>query len=244
LKTHIALHELNRDHHCTECPASFNTAATLRKHGEIHKDFEKPFLCDEPECQWRFKNEKGLRLHKHTHIKTNDWNCQLCTKSLKTKDNLRRHTIVCHGEGFEKVPCTICKKSFAKKHIKSHLRSHSSLRAYKCQLCHKSFKTFEAVSKHEKSHEKPIIKKEPVKCPKCPKLFTGLLKHKFINRSKKITINSFLGLGQLGSHLQIHEKKNNVCECDICGIQAKNHSHILLHMEAHISKLKLYYLRV
>lgn len=176
LETHIKTHQLNRDYHCSQCPSTFKVIGAMKKHEKNHS-LEKTFCCDEPGCKWKFKEERSLKLHKHCHAKTNDWICTLCNRALKTKDNLRRHTISYHTGGFKRISCGICKKSFQQKHLKSHLRSHTDLRIYECKSCHRSFKTFEGLSRHENTHEKASIKKALVKCPICPKMVAGMLDH-------------------------------------------------------------------
>ena len=93
--------------------------------------------CDQ--CDKTFKCPSGLRRHMTVHSSERPFQCIICSKSSKTKDDLLRHMKTTHSNERPHV-CESCGKSFKEKGIlKRHMLLHSGEKPHSCALCNETF---------------------------------------------------------------------------------------------------------
>ncbi|XP_045615645.2 uncharacterized protein [Procambarus clarkii] len=145
LASHKKVHKLNCDYKCSLCPASFTRKNILDKHEKVHKTKEQCKVC------YKFLlSKQRLENHMKLHERNNSGNgskhdgegmlkCNICDKSLTSKDILRKHLRKIHGklpEGKKKVEamerekrfvCHVCSKGFTRScSLSTHLlKAHS-----------------------------------------------------------------------------------------------------------------------
>lgn len=126
LLTHLKSHKNAASYKCSLCPASFIKKNVLDKHEKIHKVKEQCKIC------YTFLPSKlsllnHMKLHSPENSKDENnrmHKCEICNKSLTTKDILRKHMRKIHG----KLPKTV-------KQIKPVERE----KRFFCQWCSKGF---------------------------------------------------------------------------------------------------------
>ncbi|WP_330926410.1 C2H2-type zinc finger protein [Candidatus Sororendozoicomonas aggregata] len=109
------------------------------------------------------------------------------------------------------LTCNVCQKTFKKQeYLTKHMRIHTGLRPYKCSHCDKSFTVSAALRRHERIH----TGETPYKCPQCDRAFTQS--------------------GGLQIHLRTHTGEKPY-PCDICGkafaTASTRRSHLKVHKE-------------
>lgn len=145
LASHKKLHKLNCEYKCSLCPASFTRKNVLDKHEKVHKTKEQCKVC------YKFLlSKQRLETHMKLHERNSSGNgskdgsegmlkCDLCDKSLTSKDILRKHMRKIHGkfpENKKKVEaverekrfiCHWCSKGFTRScNLRTHLlKAHS-----------------------------------------------------------------------------------------------------------------------
>ena len=162
-------------YHCTVegCTSHFFTHAALRKHVEsVHKVFT--FVCYV--CDKRYRRQSSLKEHLSTHKSHKPHLCDVCGKAFHTKDLcsshrkmhgdrkltcsecgakfkqrnvLYQHKVVRHGHGHRRFCCQTCGKDFAtKQNCENHMRIHSGICPYSCDICGMPFKRIHHFKKH------------------------------------------------------------------------------------------------
>lgn len=143
LASHKKLHKMNCEYKCSLCPASFSRKNVLDKHEKIHKTKEQ---CKE--CYKFLPTKQRLESHMKLHEKNCSSSkedgegmhkCDICEKSLTSRDILRKHIRKIHGkfpEPKKKVEvverekrffCQWCSKGFTRScNLSTHLlKAHS-----------------------------------------------------------------------------------------------------------------------
>lgn len=185
-----------REHLCSVCGKSHNSAQALRTHMNTHNG-EKSFVC--PTCGKAFANKCYMNTHIRVHTGERPYVCHLCGKAFPRSDSLTNHMRIHTGEKKEvlrKHSCDICGHSFAKlSKLLYHQQRHTENRPFICKECHKGFKVLTDLRDHQKSHVdvKPHVcikcghgfsrlycldkhyrthtKQKPYSCPHCPKQY-------------------------------------------------------------------------
>lgn len=120
---------------CSKCPKKCFSKMSLKYHYENHLDPAKYYCL---KCQ-HFILKSSSEKHEAMHAE-NNFQCELCNKTLATYHGLYVHKLT-HEE--PKFPCGKCDKKF---HQKSNLITHMEKKHgtkfkkdYSCDICNKSF---------------------------------------------------------------------------------------------------------
>lgn len=94
-----------------------------------------------------FTNSPSLKRKRRNKLTSNiNVNTNTGTVNTRTSDLLSVEEIA-------KLTCTVCGKGFAKQYnLKSHMKSHSSVRPFKCSICSKTFARGHDKKRHELLH--------------------------------------------------------------------------------------------
>lgn len=219
---------------CLSCGLLLPTKEKFKEHSLVHES-EKIWKCKI--CKMKFYRRQQLLFHVSVH-KSGTYKCLTCDITVTSKVDLYKHKKDGHEvKGPEpKFECEICHKVFKKNVVlKNHMATHSLEKKYYCKYCVKSFRTMDALQKHEKrkSHfEKakiilPESKYEKVYedkliCESCGKQYKTqreltwhLRVHKSIYECDECK-KTFTLKVNLTKHIRLH--RNKVCVvCELCG---------------------------
>lgn len=131
----------------------------------------KPFAC--PECPYKAVKEEHLKNH---HFSTHymPYGCTFCEFKCKSGVTLQRHQTTEHPE-YKPYKCRFSCCPFATAHpmaLQGHIRSHATVKKFKCTKCRLSFARKYLLEAHVLTH---VPKK--VECPICNKEFVKLNTH-------------------------------------------------------------------
>ena len=151
-----SVHNTKLTYSCHICNAKISDKDYVKKHIETVHEGKKPFKCDVCVCTFRYPS--ALKVHmKNSHGSTLEerklWPCEMCKKTF-TRGALKTHIAGLHEE--RKYRCDICNVSFAYKHnLKSHNEAiHEGIKNYACNMCnHEFYQKGDLVKHFEKYHE-------------------------------------------------------------------------------------------
>ena len=165
LKMHLTTHLGLKPYICEVCNVPFRRRGDVNRHMQVHTGL-RPFKCKA--CDRDFVRASHLKLHwenKHEELppkKEKDSvkpvvprervHCSVCTKSFKSKRNLKEHQKIHTGD--KPYKCDVCGKAFLHSgSFNIHTRIHTGERPYPCKICKKTFICSSALGKHmQKSH--------------------------------------------------------------------------------------------
>jgi len=148
---------------CDVCPEFFMSTAQLILHQKTHTG-KIPSICNI--CLKSFALKENLASHicnKQTsaapsiHFKR----CEKCLKVISSADIVRHQCLPEQQQGTNLtqdasptvLTCKVCRKSYTnEKHLKLHMRCHSSLKPFSCQFCNKSFAYQHVLKLHQVKH--------------------------------------------------------------------------------------------
>ncbi|XP_026810472.1 zinc finger protein 665-like [Rhopalosiphum maidis] len=110
---------------CQFCEKIFKKNADLERHERIHTG-DKPYKCDQPDCN----------------------------KAFATKSSLEYH-IITHSGKMKRAECPQCNGLFATTStLKVHMRQHTGEKPFKCPVCGDAFRTTGHLHTHVIIHER------------------------------------------------------------------------------------------
>ena len=122
VQRHLRKEHLFKNRHkiaCSLC-GKMCTAATIKKHEEIHK--VKDIKCDQ--CSAMFKDQRHLRAHQRRHNKDYSHYCEICAKGFYTITCLEQHRRIHTGE--KPYSCSLCEYTCnVKGNLDKHMKIHS-----------------------------------------------------------------------------------------------------------------------
>uniref|UniRef100_UPI0037E783C3 zinc finger protein 26-like n=1 Tax=Semicossyphus pulcher TaxID=241346 RepID=UPI0037E783C3 len=117
-------------------------------------------------CGKSFRHKGNLVNHVETHSDKSQRLCGVCGEQFESSggllDHLRTHRETISSSG----TCQICRKTF--QNMETHMRSHTGVKPYCCDMCTKSFPRPGALRRHKKIHSRRV----PEVCPVCRLTFT------------------------------------------------------------------------
>nr|CAD7425085.1 unnamed protein product [Timema monikensis] len=249
LKLHMTVHDETREdkYECEICGKKFFTTLALKQHVRVHCD-ERPYRC--AYCGKAFKWSKNLTNHHRTHgigikpkgskpkktvtkpkgekqtrLNTPRLQCQVCGKSLASKQTLYIHMRFHNGNLFQ---CILCGKTFnTKEGRNAHERAHTGEKQFCCDICGKFFGNKQLLRVHRGIH----FDDRPHTCSYCSKAFrrrTHLVQHIRTHTGEKpyaceICPRAFAQVGDLSKHKLTHSgEREFVCECGETFKQKRN----------------------
>ncbi|XP_064642141.1 uncharacterized protein LOC135496645 [Lineus longissimus] len=157
LRKHLEMCIQEHNFICQFCGKAFLNKSKFLKHQQKHKraSVRCKFCCRE------FREEDHLRRHvdavhfdgpvatfKHHHT------CSHCSKSFKSKNNLKSHMKQHEGDAVRPFKCLVCESAFKyKHHLKNHVDSkHLGERRHQCEVCDKRFSLKHQLQSHMRIH--------------------------------------------------------------------------------------------
>lgn len=178
---------------CEICGKNFALSSSLSAHRRnTHYEIVtgKPLVkFDCNACNKHYATHSGLFRHNSMHHKElgYDWSvlCDICGKSLSTKNKLKYHMRIHTGD--KPHSCTQCSKQFSKKEqLKIHQRTHTGEKPFECSFCNKRFAQLSPYKYHIKTHtgERRHV------CIRCKKAFISLSNMKIHLRTCNLPIKN------------------------------------------------------
>lgn len=75
-----------------------------------------------------------------------------CDREYKTKFNLKKHVEMTHM-GLKFFVCEICSKSLSSKQVlDEHMNKHLGIKPHKCSICRQKFRHYSHLALHRRKH--------------------------------------------------------------------------------------------
>ncbi|XP_038157031.1 zinc finger protein 271-like [Cyprinodon tularosa] len=101
-------------------------------------------------CGKTFRHKGNLVRHVEKHADCQENLCGVCGKRLKASEDLSEHLSSHRDSVCTSRTCNVCGKMF--QNIETHLRSHTGVKPYSCDICSRSFPRAAALKRHKKIH--------------------------------------------------------------------------------------------
>ena len=127
---HKRRHKDTKDYECPVCHKTFKNKKSLVRCMEGHNLEGQTFPCHVAACDAVLKTPELQRCHfKRMHTDkaaTISFPCTVCTKTFKTKSDLKRHTNKVHLKLERPFQCSVCpRKCYTEKELERHMNIHS-----------------------------------------------------------------------------------------------------------------------
>ncbi|XP_065904055.1 oocyte zinc finger protein XlCOF6-like [Dysidea avara] len=214
---------------CEFCGECFTQNEDLQSHVEIHYESQDEYFNEESVEQSSLESDVEAPTEERPH------QCQYCSKSFKTKFNMKRHLLIHTGE--KPHQCQHCTKSFADSStLRQHLSTHSEEKPYQCHHCSKQFADSRYLQRHLWVH----TREKSRQCQHCSESFadSDSLQHHLRTHTEDsphqchLCSKSFSYSSSLYRHLKTH-KEGKSYKCHDCNKSFYEESKLKRHMLVH-----------
>lgn len=252
-----------RSYCCPFCSSVFSSTIRLSHHISQHVEVNiyEGIIC----CQVQYTERESFIKHLQTlHVVCREDNettiCRTCGFSADTHDALQTHIIHEHtnerknGKTISKllkdstkhqkyipVACPECHKVFSNKyHMLSHLKGHSEIARYICEICTKTYSNASNLSKHKRIVHQGILS---FICHFCGEAFPSRQTrdtHSRIHSGEApfhcdYCTKSFRSKQTLQRHIEMHLDIRKYA-CHFCPKKFRKGSHLTYHLSTHERK--------
>ncbi|CAH1772340.1 unnamed protein product, partial [Owenia fusiformis] len=238
---HLAVEEF-KPWKCDECELRFCHVYDLNRHHYVRHMPEKPYSCDEKDCNYKCKSTWELKSHKsQSHSDIRPYKCGQCGLRTKVLSDLRKHMI--RHLNVREHQCGICDKKFicaadAKRHrddihsdlqikceycpyiaksrakFRKHLEKHGS-RWFSCAHCSQKYHSKSSLKQHIRTHDPD----RPFPCPIC---------------EEYVATSVFTLVVHIG---KLHKDYRYLYECIVCRRSYNKSCQLRQHFETDLHKM-------
>ena len=145
---HIKRHfDQVRFYDCIYCSKQFELFTELMEHLNTH--VEKKYVCYV--CKQACSSPHQLAVHAKTH----KFSCQICPKSLPTKQQLDHHMGISHGTPVQVFQCSVCTYICTEKAV-FYAHFNKDHRELDCNFCPRKFKLQSQLDEHVTRHHTEV----------------------------------------------------------------------------------------
>ena len=117
---------------------------------DVHEGGENQTVYTCEHCPTKFLKKEYLRSHMLTHSNILKYVCEVCGKSFRFVQGIKRHRKLMHDPESMTLYCDFCDFSTTKKNIMmSHENRHKEYKPYQCDLCEKSYHGRQDLARHQ-----------------------------------------------------------------------------------------------
>lgn len=132
LHSHKSIHTGLKQFKCNDCGKMFTTANILQQHSKKHLPM-RPHRCSE--CPRDFHTANELRIHFRMHTQEQPYLCCQCGKKFTRKTHLNIHM----SKFYPGFIIAKANSAFGLFNLLFHAGTHTGIKPFKCQFCHKAF---------------------------------------------------------------------------------------------------------
>ncbi|XP_058832121.1 transcription factor grauzone-like [Topomyia yanbarensis] len=151
LKAHLSTHIQME---CSICHKILASASTLRSHMINMHGEDTKLICDS--CGQEFRTKLAMERHIKRHMGIDPIErvqCDICSKWVNGKPNLKIHIKTVHSEEKQTVSCDLCQQIYPNmRALSTHKRRVHVEERFECEFCGKKFKRKIYWKEHRASH--------------------------------------------------------------------------------------------